>query len=74
MQVDGPLRGRGRLKRTWIEVVKVDLKKCNLSEGLAQDRSEWRNKIHVAAQHSWDKALMMMIMIYAPNIGLAHIH
>ena len=48
MKVDGPPRGRDRLKRTWMEVVKIDMKKCNLSENLAQDTSEWRNKIHVA--------------------------
>ena len=29
------------------EIVKIDLK-CNLSEDLAQDRSKWRNVIHVA--------------------------
>ena len=27
MQVDGPPRIRGRLKRTWLEVVRIDLKK-----------------------------------------------
>ena len=48
IQVDDPLRGRNRPKRIWMEVVKIDLKKCNLSEDLAQARSEWRNKIHVA--------------------------
>ena len=48
MKVDGPPRGRGRPKRTWIEVVKINMKKCNLSKDLAQDRSEWRNRIRVA--------------------------
>ena len=48
MKVDGPPRGRSRSKGTWMEVVKIDMKKCNLSEDLAQDRSEWRNKICVA--------------------------
>ena len=48
MQVDGPSRGRGRVNRMWMRVVKIDLKKCNLSEDLAQDRSEWRNRIHIA--------------------------
>ena len=28
MKVDGPPRGSGRPKRTQIEVVKIDLKKC----------------------------------------------
>ena len=31
MQVDGPSRGRGRLKMMWMEVVKIDLKNDNLS-------------------------------------------
>ena len=35
MKVDGPTRGRGRPKRTWMEVVKIDVKKCNLSKDLA---------------------------------------
>ena len=48
MQVDGPSRERGGPKRTWIEVVRMDLKKWKLYEGLAQDRLEWRNRIHVA--------------------------
>ena len=47
MKVDGPQRGRGRPRRTWMEVVKIDPKKCNLFEDLAQDRLELRNKIHV---------------------------
>ena len=43
-----PPRGRGRLKKTWMEVVKIDLKTWNLFENFAQDRSEQRNRIHVA--------------------------
>ena len=35
----------------WMEVVKIELKKCNLSKNLGRDRSEWRNKIH-AADHN----------------------
>ena len=31
-----------------MEVVKLDLKKCNLCKDLARDRLEWRNRIHVA--------------------------
>lgn len=34
-------RKMGRQKRTWLEVERIDLKKCNLSEDLAQDRSKW---------------------------------
>ena len=48
MEVDGPPRGRGRQKKTWMEVVKIDMKKCNLSKDLAKDRSNERNKIHIA--------------------------
>lgn len=43
----------------WMEVVRMVLKKCNLSEDLPQDGLEWRNKIHVT-EHSWGKALMIM--------------
>ena len=46
--VDGPPTESDRPKRTWMNVVKIDLKKCNLCEDLAQDRSEWRNIIRVA--------------------------
>lgn len=38
-QVDGLSRKKGRPKRTWI-IVRIDLKKRNLSEDLAQDRLE----------------------------------
>ena len=31
-----------------MEVVTIDLKKCNLSKDLAQNRPEWRNRILVA--------------------------
>ena len=48
MKVDGPPMGRGRPKRTWMELVKIDMKKCNLFEDLTQDRSEWKNRIRVA--------------------------
>ena len=48
MQIDGPPKGSGRLKRTCIEVVKISPKRCYFSEDLAQDKSKWRNKIHVA--------------------------
>ena len=48
MQVDGPPRGMGRLNRVWMEVVKLDMKKCDLFVNLTQDRLEWRNIIHVA--------------------------
>ena len=40
MKVVSPPRRMGRPKRTWMEVVKMDMRKCNLSENLAQDRSE----------------------------------
>ena len=47
MNVDGPPKERGRPKRMWMEVLKMDIKKCNLSGDLAQDKSEWRNRIRV---------------------------
>ena len=48
IQVEGPLRERDRPKRAWMNVVKIDLKMCNLSEDLARDRLEWKAIIHVA--------------------------
>ena len=48
MKVDGPPRESGRPKRMWMGVVKIDMKKCNLSEDFAQDRSKWRNRIRLA--------------------------
>ena len=47
IQVDGPPRESGKPKKTQMEGVKIDLK-CNLSEDLDQDRSEWRKRIYVA--------------------------
>lgn len=41
IHVDGSLRKMGRMKRTWMEVVRIDLKMCNLPEDLAHDRLEW---------------------------------
>lgn len=40
MQVDSPSSEKGRLKRTWMKVIRIDLKKCNLPENLLKDRSE----------------------------------
>lgn len=47
-QVDSPSWKNGRLKSTWMEVVKIDLEKCNLHEDLAPHRLKFRNRIHVA--------------------------
>ena len=37
-----------------MEVVRTNLEKCSLVEDLAQDRLEWRIRIHLATQHGWD--------------------
>ena len=60
MYVDCLPRGRGKPKRTWMEVVTLDLKKSNLSDALAQDGLEWRIRINVA-----DQGLIMMIITYS---------
>lgn len=39
-------RKGGTHKRTWM-MVRIDMKKCHLSEDLAPDRMEWRSRIHV---------------------------
>lgn len=49
-------------RKMWIKVIKIDLKKQNISVDLAYDGLEWKNKIHVAAQYNWDKTLTMLIM------------
>lgn len=36
------------MKRTSMEVIRIDLKKCNLYKYLARDKSEWTNITHVA--------------------------
>ena len=46
--VDGPPREMETLKRIRMNVVKINIKKCNLSENLAQDSLEWRNEIYIA--------------------------
>lgn len=47
MYVDGPIRIQGRPKKTWMEVARIDLKMCNVSEDLAQNIPDWRSRIHV---------------------------
>ena len=51
MQVDGPPRGRGRPKRTWMEVVTIYRKKCNQFAYLAQEKQNSRS----GHQHSWTR-------------------
>ena len=46
-RLNGSGRKRGRPKRTWMEVVRVDMQKCNIFENLALHWLEWQN-IHVA--------------------------
>lgn len=41
-----------------MEVVSMDLKKCNLPKPLAQDISERK-----LTRHSWDNSLMMMMIL-----------
>lgn len=48
MQIDDPLKKRGRPKRIRMEVMMLNFKRGNLFKDLAQDRQEWRNRIHVA--------------------------
>jgi len=43
-EVKGP-RPRGRLKRTWREVVEKDCQECTLNKEDAVDRSKWRKLI-----------------------------
>lgn len=47
MLVDSSSKKMGRPKKTLMEVARVDMEKCNISNYLSQDRLEWRNIIHV---------------------------
>ena len=40
-------RAQGRLKKTWMEVIRQDMEAKGLSEGILLDRNEWRKLIHV---------------------------
>ena len=40
-------RGRGRLKLTWIEIIKKDITIYNLSADRDLDRAEWKKQIYV---------------------------
>lgn len=44
LEVQG-CRGRGRPRKTWMEVIKEDLRSCNLTANMAQDRDVWREKV-----------------------------
>ena len=48
IHIEGNARERGRPKLTWIEIIKKDLVWCGLTDIMALDRVEWRNRIHVA--------------------------
>ena len=41
-------RGRGRLKMSWNEVIRSDMKFMGLTEDMAQDRNMWRARIKIA--------------------------
>ena len=40
-------RGRGRPKKSLDEVIREDLKVVGLTEDMAQDRRQWRDKIKI---------------------------
>ena len=40
-------RAHERPKKTWMEVIRQDIKAKGLSEGILLDRNEWRKLIHV---------------------------
>ena len=41
-------RGRGRPKKSWLEVIRHDLNLLNLSEDMTSDRDHWRRSIRAA--------------------------
>ena len=48
IHVNDAKRGRGRPKRTWMELIRKDLTLLSLTKEVAQNRLEWRSKIRVA--------------------------
>ena len=46
-QVEGKW-GRGRLRRTWDEQIRLDLQALHLSENMTADRQSWRRSISIA--------------------------
>ena len=38
--------GRGRLRKTWKETLRKDMEYLELTEDLAQNRKQWRPRIH----------------------------
>jgi len=40
-------KAHGRLKKTWMDVIRQDIKVKGLNEGILLDRNEWRKLIHV---------------------------
>ena len=40
-------RAQGRMKKTWMEVIRQDRKAKGLNEGILLDRNEWRKLIHL---------------------------
>src|SRR5260221_6675578 len=57
LEVEGP-KPRGRPKKTWMEVVKGDMKEMGLRWEDAQDCVEWRRRVKGGPAHSgetWNK-------------------
>ncbi|KAL6578802.1 hypothetical protein OROMI_009018 [Orobanche minor] len=46
---------RGRMRRTWEEQLKLDLKALNLSEAMMIDRCSWRRQIRVVDSFFWER-------------------
>ncbi len=40
-------RGRGRPHMTWIRVIQTDMRMLDLHESMTDDRTKWREMIHV---------------------------
>ena len=48
VNIDDSPRDRGRPKLTWWDIIRKDMISCGLSEEIALNRAEWKNRIHVA--------------------------
>ncbi|XP_070001946.1 uncharacterized protein [Nicotiana sylvestris] len=48
--VEGTRRGRGRPKKYWGEVIRQDMARLQISEGMTLDREMWRSSIRVVGE------------------------
>lgn len=51
MEISGS-RSKGRPRRTWDELLAIDMRNLNLQRDMVSDRSTWRRRITVMDQYT----------------------